>query len=309
MKMHPLSRHGVLLLVACTLAACGGNGGGINPDVAGVIGSSTSTPRFGDDVVITLNGRNLDKPITVSAFSGSTCAGVLRSSAEPYVSTDTTAYYICKTPSVTAAAQHVQFLRPSDGVLLADVAFSVPEPQVAVSVSNGAGVSGTFTLTLEAGKVPATAYNFLRYAKDGFYTDTVFHRAVPGAFIQGGGYAKELVPGSTPLPTLKATGSAIPLEDNAGLSNLKWTVAMARQTAPNTATSQFFINLADNTFLDRNGSQRGYAVFGSVTAGTELVAAMAAAPCSAWPAFFGSGDASACLPAPNLVITSIVQTR
>jgi cyclophilin family peptidyl-prolyl cis-trans isomerase len=192
---------------------------------------------------------------------------------------------------------------------MADVAFTVPEPQVTVSVSNGAGVSGTFTVSLEARKVPATVYNFLQYVKDGFYTDTVFHRAVPGAFIQGGGYARELVPGSTPLPTLKTTRSGITLQDNAGLSNLTWTLAMARTSALNSATSQFFINLADNTYLDRTATQRGYAVFGSVTAGTDVVTAMATAPCSAWPEFFGAGDPNACLPSPNLFITSVVQTR
>jgi peptidyl-prolyl cis-trans isomerase A (cyclophilin A) len=145
--------------------------------------------------------------------------------------------------------------------------------------------------------------------KTGFYVDTVFHRLVTDFIVQGGGYAKTLVAGDATLPTLKTVNAPIVLEDNAGLSNLKGTIAMARTGAPNSATSQFFFNLVDNTFLDRQGSTRGYAVFGSITAGTDVLAAIASAPCAPWPAFFGSGDSSACLPSPNLVVTAAVQTR
>jgi cyclophilin family peptidyl-prolyl cis-trans isomerase len=81
---------------------------------------------------------------------------------------------------------------------------------------------------------------------------------------------------------------------------------MARTNAPDSATSEFFINLANNTGLDKTATARGYAVFGTVTAGTDFVTAMAAAPCVAWPAFLPTGD---CLPTPNFTITSAVQTR
>jgi peptidyl-prolyl cis-trans isomerase A (cyclophilin A) len=90
------------------------------------------------------------------------------------------------------------------------------------------------------------------------------------------------------------------------LSNTKLTVAMARTNAPDSATSQFFINLVDNLFLNPTATARGYAVFGSVTAGADLVTAMAAAPCTAWPALLPGGD---CLPSPNLTVSSAVQTR
>ena len=96
------------------------------------------------------------------------------------------------------------------------------------------------------------------------------------------------------------------LEDNAGLSNVRYTIAMARTSDPDSATAQYFINLANNTGLDRNGAARGYAVFGSVTANTALVDAMAAAPCTGGQSFLPVGD---CLPTPNLVITSATQTR
>lgn len=181
------------------------------------------------------------------------------------------------------------------------------QPQVTMVVSNGAGVSGTLVLTLENTRAPVTTANFLAYVNAGFYNGTVIHRNAPGFVLQGGGYAAPLAVGPT-LPTEKTTGLPVVLEDNAGLSNVRYSVAMARFNTPvDSATSQFFINLANNTGLDRNGANRGYAVFGSVTVGTALVDAMSAAPCSAWPAFFGNnGD---CLPAPNLVITSATQTR
>ena len=154
--------------------------------------------------------------------------------------------------------------------------------------------------------VPVTVDNFLAYVRSGFYVGTVFHRVVPGFVVQGGGYAQPLAVGDT-LPTVKTPGDPIALEDNAGLSNLQWTVAMARTQVLNSANSQFFVNLVDNSFLDRSGSSRGYAVFGKLTAGTDFVTAMVAAPCSAWPAFFG--NTSTCLPVPNLVITAASQTR
>ncbi len=180
-------------------------------------------------------------------------------------------------------------------------------PQVTMTVSNGAGVSGNIVITLEDTKAPATVANFLAYVRAGFFNGTVIHRNSPGFVLQGGGFAGPLVAGG-PLPTAKTTNAPIVLEDNAGLSNLRLTVAMARTGVADSATSQFFINLANNTFLDRTATARGYAVFGTVTAGADLVTAMAAAPCTAWPAWSAlpAGD---CLPSPNLTVTAATQTR
>jgi cyclophilin family peptidyl-prolyl cis-trans isomerase len=181
-------------------------------------------------------------------------------------------------------------------------------PQVTFNFSNGAGVSGNVVITLESTLAPATVANFLAYVNAGFYNCTVIHRHVPGFVLQGGGYATALVPGGA-IPALKPTGAPIVLEDNAGLSNLSLTVAMARTDVLNSATSQFFINLADNTGLDRTASARGYAVFGRITSGAEVVTAMRTAPCSAWVNFFGLNDPTACLPSPNITIMSAAQTR
>jgi cyclophilin family peptidyl-prolyl cis-trans isomerase len=289
--------------LAALLAACGGDGGGINPTAVGVLSATASEARYSQDVLITLEGRNLDGGISTNS---SGCRTLTRSTAAPNVSTATTAYYFCTRPS--PGSHLARFTRQTDGVVLATVPFTIAQPQVTLTVNNGAGVSGDVVITLEAAKVPTTVDNFLAYVASGFYVDTAFHRVVPGAFLQGGGYARPLDPAGA-LPVLKVTNAAIVLEDNAGLSNLKYTVAMARTNVFNSATSQFFFNLADNTFLDRTDAQRGYAVFGTVTVGTELVDAMAAAPCSAWPEFFGEGDPTACVPLPNLVITAASQTR
>jgi peptidyl-prolyl cis-trans isomerase A (cyclophilin A) len=186
-------------------------------------------------------------------------------------------------------------------------------PQVTFAVSNGAGVSGSLVITLESEKAPATVANFLAYVKAGFYNGTVIHRNSPGFVLQGGGYAGPItavLTASQLQAQHKPTNAPIVLEDGAGLSNLRYTMAMARTGAPDSATSEFFINLVDNTAgnrnnLDKTAIARGYAVFGTITAGTELVTAMAAAPCVA----AASLSSPECLPVPNLTITSATQTR
>ena len=178
-------------------------------------------------------------------------------------------------------------------------------PQVTLSLSNGAGVNGDVVLTLDSARAPITVANYLRYVNAGFYDGTVFHRNVPGFVLQGGGYAGPLTAGGA-IPNEKPTNANITLEDNVGLSNICLTVAMARTSAPDTANSQFFVNLASNTFLDRTATARGYAVFGSVTSGNAVLTAAINANCTAWPAFLGTGE---CLPSPNITITRARQTR
>lgn len=172
-----------------------------------------------------------------------------------------------------------------------------------VTVSNGAGVSGSFVITLSQTLAPVTTANFLAYVNAGFYTGTVFHRHSPNFVLQGGGFAGPMNP-SQPVPALKPGNAPIALEVGRGLSNLRWTVAMARTEVLNSATSQFFVNLVDNVFLDT--SNGGYAVFGTVTAGTEFITTALTGNCVAYPALQRLPD---CLFVPNLTITSAVQTR
>ena len=126
---------------------------------------------------------------------------------------------------------------------------------------------GLITLTLDAEKSPVTVANFLRYVTNGQYDGTVFHRVVSGYIIQGGGFAKQ---GERLVE--KATGEPIRSEADNGLRNVEGTIAMARTDASDSATAQFFINCRDNEMLDQSVAAVGYAVFGRVTGGMDVVA-------------------------------------
>ena len=125
---------------------------------------------------------------------------------------------------------------------------------------------GQIRIELDFDKAPKSSANFLNYAKDGFYEGTIFHRVIDNFMIQGGGFEAGM--------SQKDNGDPIGNEADNGLSNLTGTVAMARTSDPHSATSQFFINVADNLFLDhRNRTDQGwgYAVFGKVVEGMEVV--------------------------------------
>jgi len=126
---------------------------------------------------------------------------------------------------------------------------------------------GDIYLELDADKAPITVENFVKYIKSGFYEGTIFHRVMSNFMIQGGGYDEDLV--------RKTTGEPIQNEANNGLKNLRGTIAMARINTPHSATAQFFINVIDNPALDysgpENGRTWGYAVFGKVVRGMDVV--------------------------------------
>jgi cyclophilin family peptidyl-prolyl cis-trans isomerase len=134
--------------------------------------------------------------------------------------------------------------------------------------------AGAIRIELYADKAPITAANFLRYVKDRFYDGLVFHRVIDGFMIQGGGYYPDL---------REKKGDRPPIQNEAGngLKNQTGTLAMARTSDPHSATAQFFINVADNAFLDFREPSRagfGYAVFGKVTQGMEVVMRIAHTP-------------------------------
>jgi len=125
---------------------------------------------------------------------------------------------------------------------------------------------GDITIELDAEKAPITAANFLQYVDAGFYDSTIFHRVINGFMIQGGGFDTTM--------TQKSTQAEIKNEADNGLGNEKYTIAMARTSAPHSASSQFFINVANNEFLNHtapNGSGWGYCVFGKVVEGMDVV--------------------------------------
>ncbi|MBI6954529.1 peptidyl-prolyl cis-trans isomerase A (cyclophilin A) [Pseudomonas sp. TE6288] len=121
---------------------------------------------------------------------------------------------------------------------------------------------GKIEIELNAEKAPISTKNFLQYVDSGFYNNTIFHRVIPGFMVQGGGFTEQMVQ--------KPTKDPIRNEASNGLQNTRGTLSMARTSDPNSATSQFFINVADNDFLNP-GRDRGYAVFGKVTKGMEVV--------------------------------------
>ncbi len=127
---------------------------------------------------------------------------------------------------------------------------------------------GAFTIELYPDAAPITVENFLQYVDDGFFDGTVFHRVIPNFVIQGGGFTEAM--------KQKPTRAKIKNEADNGLKNLRGTLSMARTSDVNSATSQFFVNLADNAFLDHGARDFGYAVFGKVIEGLDVVDAIAA---------------------------------
>lgn len=140
-----------------------------------------------------------------------------------------------------------------------------PRPQVVFETTKG-----KFTLSLNEEKAPASTANLLAYVQSGFYDGTIFHRVIDNFMIQGGGFDKEL--------KKKPTKDPIKNEADNGLSNVRGTIAMARTNVVDSATSQFFINVKDNSQLDHSQASFGYAVIGEVTQGMDVIDAIRAVP-------------------------------
>lgn len=122
---------------------------------------------------------------------------------------------------------------------------------------------GDIAIELFDQEAPITVKNFIDYAKEGFYNNTIFHRVIPNFMIQGGGFTEQLA--------RKPTKKPINNEAKANIANLRGTLAMARTQNPHSATSQFFINVVDNHYLNKNSQSAGYAVFGKVLQGMDIV--------------------------------------
>jgi len=153
-------------------------------------------------------------------------------------------------------------------VSTAPAAGQAANPRVLIETSKG-----DITVEVFPGNAPLSAANFLKHVESGFYDGTIFHRVIPGFMIQGGGM--------TPDMAEKPRGAPVKNEADNGLRNLRGTLAMARMRDPHSATSQFFINVADNRFLDHRGKSIegwGYTVFGQVVDGMAVVDAIVAVP-------------------------------
>jgi peptidyl-prolyl cis-trans isomerase B (cyclophilin B) len=168
-------------------------------------------------------------------------------------------------PLVSLSAQAAS---PSNSTQKQGVTSMSTAPRVKMSTNQG-----DFIISLNAEKAPKTVANFLAYVKDGFFDGTIFHRVIDGFMIQGGGFE----------PGLKQKPTKAPVENEAnnGLKNNKYTLAMARTSDPHSATAQFFINVANNDFLNHTAPTAqgwGYAVFGEVVEGQDVIDKMKGVP-------------------------------
>ena len=238
------------------LAACGGGGGGATENrVASVSAVTADTPPSYDAVAtFSVAGANLDVGVTASATG---CTG-------PAVVAGGTATAIKVTCTPSRDGDITLNLSTTTGTLLKSTTFNVPKPQVKMTTS-----AGSVLIELEPAKAPITVKNFLAYVQDGFYVNTVFHRIISTFMAQAGGYTF-----GTNYALKSNPRAPITLEKTTitGLSNTAKSIAMARTAAPDSATSQFFINLVDNAFLNAQGSSdgNGYAVFGTVVTTAEV---------------------------------------
>lgn len=280
----------LLAAVLCTpflLAGCGGGGednGGLF--VTQVLASNLQYSR---NMTITVAGTGLDKGLRVSVDAG--CGEVTESPGGD----SQTRRFTCK---LTALGPKTIRALTTNNLEVARLQVSVPEPEVTMILQGIDATLSTVVVKLDPAQAPITVNNFLDYTNAGFYRNTIFHRVVKDFVVQAGGY--------TAGPVIKPpTSPAITLESRTALRNVKGSIAMARTSVPNSATSQFYINTVDNPALDyKSEADPGYAVFGSVISGMEAIDKLNGVPVRV---DLGSGLTH--LPVTNVVILSALQTK
>ena len=252
--IYPLLKVSTLWVMACMLCSCGGSDG-FPPKVTGV---KVQSAQYGKTATIYIGGKDLRSNLTVD--TAGTCTNPVFASNS---STDT----LVLNCVVSKVGDFPMVVQTAEGVAIYTTTLNIPMPQVALITSKG-----SITVELDPTLAPLSTNNFLSYVNKGFYRSTLFHRVIPNFVVQGGGYTAGMV---------KKTEQSAPieLESNKGLSNLRGSLAMARTFLPNSATSEFYINLIDNLSLDyKNAANPGYAVFGKVLQGMDVVDAIAAEP-------------------------------
>ena len=267
-----------LLALVSLLSACGGSTG-FPPVITGV---KVQTLKYGNTATVYLGGKDLRSSITVESNGGCT---------NPSFASNSTTDTLVLNCVVKLVGDVPLTFKAEDGSVIYTTTLTVPKPQVTLFTTKG-----TVVLELDPSTAPISSNNYLSYVSKGFYTSTLFHRVISGFMIQGGGYTTGMV---------KKTGqaAAIELESNKGLSNLRGTLAMARTDVFNSATSEFFINVVDNTFLDyKTEASPGYGVFGKVVQGMDVVDAIVAQPT-------GVTNGFADVPLTDVVISLALQTQ
>jgi len=273
-----MSKRILMLSLLALLNACGGGGSDLGPFVSEIQAHSL---HYGQSAALYVAGQYMRNDMV--ADTGTCTNPTFSSNSSPSI-----AVLNCQ---VTATGPLPITIKSATGTVLYTTTLSVPVPQVTLATS-----LGNIVIQLDPQVVPTTVNNFLSYVNSGYYASTLFHRVIPGFVVQGGGYTTGLVqkPGQ---------GAPIALESNKGLSNTQGTVAMARTSVPNSATSEFFINLVDNPSLDyQSTASPGYAVFGTVVSGMSVVNAIAAVPTATVGSF-------ANVPTTDVTITLAVQTQ
>lgn len=238
------------LLGIALLSACVGDGN-TSPNVTDIQAKGLS---YGERAEFDFFGTYLDKGLSASVPN---CTGQTPAFISPIHQVLT-----CTVNGIGALNVEV---RDGAGALIFSKSFTVPAPRAAMVTS-----LGNLIVELDPTNAPLSTNNFLRYVQSGYYTETIFHRVIPRFVIQGGGFNSGLV-------VAPGTFAPISQESRNGLSNLRGTLAMARSADPNSATSQFYLNLADNVALDyKDANNLGYAVFGKLVQGFEVMDAIGA---------------------------------
>ena len=240
-----------LLVLACMFSACG-NSNDFQPVVTGV---KVQSAQYGKTATIYLGGKDLRSNLLVDTFGACTSPTFASSS-----NTDTLVLncLVAKTGDFSLVVQ------TTEGAAIYSTTLNIPLPQVSFITAKG-----SITVELDHTLAPISTNNFLSYVNKGFYRSTLFHRVIPNFVVQGGGY-------TTGMVKKTEQGDPIELESNKGLSNVRGSLAMARTYLPNSATSEFYINLVNNVSLDyKNAANPGYAVFGKVVQGMDVADAIA----------------------------------
>lgn len=274
-----------LAAVALALVACGGSGEGR----ASVSNVTASGAQYGRTMTITVSGSGLATPELSLAMTGP-CSDIKRTVSN----LDYQTVFTCLVDGAGTISPMVR--DEARGLTLGQVWVDVPVPQVTFAVSQGSR-SGSFVLELDPSAAPITALNFIRQVHAGVYNGTIFHRVLPGRIAQGGQYTTDYTLRDALYPPIK-------LESDNGLKNLRGTIAMARTSEPDSATAQFFINTIDNPTFDHiDDGLPGYAVFGRVISGLDVVDEIVAVPVFTVNAEFPSR------PVDNVVMNLVFQTR
>ena len=271
-------------LGALLLQGCGGGGGGSGDPVAAVSNVTVDRLSYGRLSTFTVSGSNLSTAVVLSATG---CDGLVVAPGGTAVQQ----LFSC-TPN---QALSVRVAASMAGAEIFSSTALVPKPQVTLTTT-----LGTVVVELEPAVVKLTVDNFLAYVNASFYTNTIFHRVIPGFVVQGGGFTG--VSGST-LTAQTGLRAAIALESNKGLSNTRGTIAMARSNAADTATSQFYFNSVNNAGLDyANSANPGYAVFGRIVSDLAVIDAMSAVSTR-------TVGTNADVPVTNIVVQTATQTK